>query len=398
MTPQKSPTSAPRQSSGVWSYLTGEKGRNRVRVYERPPFGIWIDYRTEDGGRVRHSLKHNDRDQAKRDADEVAAQFSKLDTRPRAALTLFDIVKLYQQEVTPHKKSDSARGHDRRTLSLFLEAFGDRRPETLNVRDWNAYIRRRQSGELAPPGNGGKAVRSRVIEQDLKLLLAVLNWAERARSDGSGYLLDRNPLRGLKVPKEENPQRPMFNQEQLAAVLEAAAKHSPLAERFVMLAWYTGHRSGAIRQLRWSDVDVDAGVVTWRADTDKIGYAHQNPMHTDLQNFLQRDRARVSAIAELTGGQLRGDAWLFPNEHEPTEPISREFGVKVLWPALRTAAGIPAGRRFGWHSFRRAFAHSLRDVPLRELKDLGGWKNERTVVAVYLQPDEGAQRKALERI
>ena len=39
-------------------------------------------------------------------------------------------------------------------------------------------------------------------------------------------------------------------------------------------------------------------------------------------------------------------------------------------------------------------ANALRDVPLRELTDLGGWKNRRTVVAVYLRPDENAQRRA----
>jgi hypothetical protein len=44
------------------------------------------------------------------------------------------------------------------------------------------------------------------------------------------------------------------------------------------------------------------------------------------------------------------------------------------------------------------FANALRDVPLRELKDLGGWKSERTVVAVYLRPDEQAQRTALGKL
>jgi integrase len=77
---------------------------------------------------------------------------------------------------------------------------------------------------------------------------------------------------------------------------------------------------------------------------------------------------------------------------------SREYFVKKLWTELRDAAGIPSGKRYGWHSFRRAFANALRDVPLRELKDLGGWKSERTVVAVYLRPDEQAQRTALARL
>jgi len=37
-------------------------------------------------------------------------------------------------------------------------------------------------------------------------------------------------------------------------------------------------------------------------------------------------------------------------------------------------------------------------VPLRELKDLGGWKSEKTLITVYLQPDEQAQRIALGKL
>ncbi|HCU11845.1 MAG TPA: hypothetical protein DGB72_06955 [Gemmatimonadetes bacterium] len=49
--------------------------------------------------------------------------------------------------------------------------------------------------------------------------------------------------------------------------------------------------------------------------------------------------------------------------------------VQKLWRTLLTAASIPRGERYSWHSFRRAFANALRDVPPRELKDLGGWKS-----------------------
>lgn len=35
---------------------------------------------------------------------------------------------------------------------------------------------------------------------------------------------------------------------------------------------------------------------------------------------------------------------------------------------------------------------------LRELKDLGGWKTEQTVIGTYLQPDQDARRSALERL
>jgi hypothetical protein len=37
----------------------------------------------------------------------------------------------------------------------------------------------------------------------------------------------------------------------------------------------------------------------------------------------------------------------------------------------------------------------MRHASLRDLKDLGGWKTEQTVVSVYQQPSESAQREAL---
>jgi integrase len=393
---KKPPDTASRR---VWSYKAGEKGRNRVRVFAWPAQGegLWVDYKN-GGRRAIKPLGHSDKDRAKREADEIAGRWGQHTTMARpAVLTLRTLFDMYESEVTP-QKGKSGRSHDRRALPLLLKAFGaERRPETLNVRDWQGFIRRRQSGELAPQlrrrkkngKNVPKPVRARVIEQNLKLLLAVLNWAERAQHhDGSGYLLERNPLRGLKIPKEESPRQPMFSADQSVALRRAAAEHSPLAERFVMMAWYTGHRQSSIRQLRWSDLDLEGGAIRWRAETDKIGYAHRNPMHPDLLAFLKHDRMRAKAI---------GEAYVFPALRDSSKPLPRDT-VQKLWRTVATAASIPRGEGYGWHSFRRAFANALRDVPLRELKDLGGWKSAHTIVKVYLQPDEQAQRTALSKL
>ena len=152
------------------------------------------------------------------------------------------------------------------------------------------------------------------------------------------------------------------------------------------MAWYTGHRSNSIRQLRWSDIDLEGGTIRWRAAADKIGYGHRNPMHPDLLAFLKQDRARARAI---------GEAFVFPAMRDSSEPPPGDT-VQKLWRKVAKAATIPRGERYGWHSFRRA--NALRDVPLRELKDLGGWKWAATIVKVYLQPDEQAQRTALGRL
>ena len=237
-----------RPAASGWSYIAGEKGRNRVRVFERDGRpGVWMDYRDENGKRIRQPLGHSDRAKAKLAADDVAAKFGRHERAPVAAITLRSCLTTYEREVTP-QKSRTAQAHDRRTFPLFLRAFGaGRRLSSLNRRDWDSYIQRRRRGELAVGGREGRAVRTRVLEQDCNLLNAVLNWAVRAGDGTGGYLLERNPLAGLAVPREESPRRPILTREQYQAVRKAAESMSPRLLLFVTLAWYTGHRSKSIR-------------------------------------------------------------------------------------------------------------------------------------------------------
>ena len=54
-------------------------------------------------------------------------------------------------------------------------------------------------------GPSGRQVSDSVVERDLKFLLAVLNWAAKSRDEQGRLLLETNPLRGLKLPEEKNP-------------------------------------------------------------------------------------------------------------------------------------------------------------------------------------------------
>ena len=57
-------------------------------------------------------------------------------------------------------------------------------------------------------------------------------------------------------------------------------------------------------------------------------------------------------------------------------------------------AGLPPEKGRGWHAFRRNFASELRYASLRDLCDLGGWKDPTTVVKCYQRPSEDAMRAA----
>ena len=216
--------------------------------------------------------------------------------------------------------------------------------------------------------------------------MAVLNWATRASDDRGGFLLDKNPLKGLKMPKNESPARARLTEPEYRLVRVAAAGVGSWAELFVVLAHDTGHRAKSIRQLKWSDVDLSGKRIHWRAATDKIGNDHWTPATDEVVALLSREQKSRREI---------GDAYIFPARRgDRSQPMSGD-AVFNVWKRLAVAAGLPKGERYGWHSLRRKFASDLRGTNLKDLKDLGGWKSIHTLLTCYVDVDEDSQRKAL---
>src|SRR5688500_8959765 len=90
----------------VWSFVTGEKGRNRVRAFEDVSRGaIFLEFydRAPTGERVKQrvSVKHIDREKAKAQAEELAAKLRAAGFRRHAEPTLAELFDIYVREVTP---------------------------------------------------------------------------------------------------------------------------------------------------------------------------------------------------------------------------------------------------------------------------------------------------------
>ena len=77
-------------------------------------------------------------------------------------------------------------------------------------------------------------------------------------------------------------------------------------ELALILANETGHLLGALRHLRWSDVDLDAGRIRWRAEHDKIGFEHATPISPVLSDALSAPIRRAKFRAG--GGFFAGSA------------------------------------------------------------------------------------------
>ena len=370
------------------SYGAGEWGRNRVRVFPDPKTGIFqIEWR-ENGRRRSRSLGHRDWVRAKKQADEFAAGFvgpnlsGKAEAEPEP-LKLGELFDIYGEEVTP-TKGWKARGYDRTAIRMFLRFFGrNRDPATLSQRDWDRFIRERRAGRIGP---SGKPVSDRMVEYDLKFLIAVLNWAVRSRDDRGRLLLDRNPLKGLRKPTEKNPTRVVLAEEEYRALLEVSGQLDWRFRVALVLAHETGHRIGAICQLRWTDISFEGGTILWRAEHDKSGHEHVTPVTAEALEVLEE------AWRNNPGP---GEAPVMPAPKSPSKCMGSAL-AQGWWVRAERLAGLERKPGRGWHSLRRKFASDLMDQPLKVLCELGGWKTAKTVLQCYQKADEGQLRKALE--
>ena len=370
------------------SYGAGEWGRNRVRVFPDAKTGLYqIEWR-ENGRRLTRSLGHREWVRAKRQADEFAAGFvgpeigGEAEAKPEP-LTLEKLFDIYGEEVTPTKGAHS-RGHDRAAMHMFLRLFGrNRDPATLSRRDWDRFIRARRAGRA---GRSGKPVSDRTVEYDLKFLIAVLNWAAKSRDERGRLLLDSNPLRGLRTPTEKNPNRVVLAEEEYRALLKVSRKVDWRFHVALVLAHETGHRIGAIRNLRWPDIDFEGETILWRAEHDKSDYEHITPVTAEALNALKE---------VWSGNPVAGQAPVLPAPRNPLAGVGAAR-LHAWWQKAQILAALEPKPGRGWHSLRRKFASDLMDQPLKVLCQLGGWKTAKTVLRCYQRADEGQLRKALE--
>lgn len=385
-----------RSRASTWSYKTGEWGCNRIRLAEDLGRGgrLFVEFREDDGRKVRQYLAHRDRERAKAEADAMAVAFRTEATPrsvPRTLQALFDI---YLTEVTP-TKTPGTQQHDRATAQLFLRVFGaDRKPLTLSLRDWQSFVTRRRSGRLAPKGPKGvprlRSVGDRAIAYDLKFLMAVFNWATLAGDGEGGVLLEKNPCTGFPVPAEANPRRPRMSETRYRKMLAVAPEVSSDFHLALVLAHETGHRLSSIRRLWWSDIWWDEMLIQWRAEADKEENHHFTPLTQAAFEALQHAKNQALTL---------GNTWIFV-ERRPyaglsaSRPRRRERFIN-WWLRAEELAKLPRVAGMGWHSLRRKFATELKHIPLTDLCELGGWKTAETVLTCYQQADPHTMRRAL---
>ena len=354
----------------TWSYNAGERGINWCRAYEKHKGSNlmleWFEDAVDEDGnlvrdpetgtvtkvRRRESVGHRDRNKAEQAArDKAKALLSESSTA--RVTSLRQLLDRYLKEVTPTKK-ESKQLRDPRAVRVFLAYLQDRadagekergperHPSTLDRHDWHGFIAARRAGKIT---GWTRQCRNGMIRDDLKFLVAILNWAS-ASDETEPHFLQLNPWRSerrraqrMKLPEEKDPRRPGISDEQHHALMRAFPNW-----RFVLVAVLcreTLHRANSVRLLRKEDIDRKRRRITWPGQYDKAGRRLVTPLTPEVEEAL--DSIPTPTVLS---------PWLIPSERDPGKPVSRDV-LNIWMQKAKKVAGIEE-ERVGFHAYKRA--------------------------------------------
>ena len=391
-------------SSKKWKYAVGEKG-GTVTVYEREPGGLLYarafdaSLRSGKGGYRCVSLGHRDKDRAKAYALEQAAGLQRgRDNFRVGRVTLAVLFSLYRTHRTP-RKTPGVQRSDERQIEMWTRFLGaGKDPNTIALREWEAFTDARRSGAINPrgrhvPEGERKPIRARPVEIDLKWLKAALNWGMKWRNNEGRYLLNENAVRGYEIPTERNPRRPVVSEDRYKATRgisdqvtmefrwtgKRLGQRSYLSEILDIING-TGRRISAVCALTYEDLhltDGPYGSIRWPADTDKMGHESTVPVSPPV-------RAAIDRILRERPGI--GRAPLFPSPGDPTQPMTRHLADKWLRKAEKLAGLEPQVGSL-WHAYRRKWGSERKHLPDVDVAAAGGWKDTVSLKRAYQQAD-----------
>lgn len=359
-----------------------------MRLYEARPGGPIMRSVFIDGKEDRKSLRHRDKEKAVRQGYELLnALLANKKALDDQSLTLGMLADLYLQGPGHLSKKERTQKEEASMLRRVVAFLGPtRNVVSLSESDVRRYTMARAQGHGSlTSAEPGRSVRNRTIAADLEMLRRALNWGMRERLSNGQRLLQENPLVGVKLPREQNPRRPVMKHDVFLRLLAVADAVHPLLRLGMIVAEGTGRRISAWRNLRWDDVDFQSSTLHWRAETDKEGYEQVVPMGEAVKDAL--------AVARKAQGAI-GNTPVFPAPKDSSKPCSRHLFDSWLRKAFEFE-GITPEPHGMWHPLRRKWATERKGYPVKDVAFAGGWRTERTMLSSYQQVDAETVRQVV---
>lgn len=227
----------------------------------------------------------------------------------------------------------------RRASTHILMFFGDMVIANIRPEDVERYIKLRRAGR--PGGGIGKGANASTVRRELSCLSAAINHAVRAKRLSPGDV----PLIGR--PPESPPRDRWLTVPECQRLLEAArsfdtAKKLSRIHRFIAIALATASRKTAILELKWSQVDLERGIIqfnpTGRSQTKKR--RPPVPISFDLLPLLHVAKHEATTPYVLDAPHpIRWELELATRKAKLKDVTAHTF--RHTWATLSAQAGVP---------------------------------------------------------
>ena len=288
-------------------------------------------------------------------------------------MTLREILERYSILQNLSDRTITLYGH---TLDRFAEHLGHE--PTLNDID-DLVVAGFLRWRAATPRKRGKPSAASVAK-DKSQLTALANWAAKKRLKRS----DGEPVEFLSLPRTRKirhaPQA--YTAAEVSNLIRVAMARCGVIDgkpagwwwgTILYAAWCSGERIGALLELRWRDVDLDARTLLFRAETRKGRSA-------DIQRAITPDLAAMLAARQ---GKPNDLVWRWDREYHS------------LWPSLKLLCKRAGVRGTGFHRMRKASA-SYVALGGGDATEHLGHANPEMTRAHYLDPRITSPKTALD--
>lgn len=208
--------------------------------------------------------------------------------------------------------------------------------------------------------------------------------------------LTKNPMKRVAAPKGDSEARKPLEKRHIKALLAHAAD-KPFLGRMIRLALATGMRRGEMCALKWSDIDLETGIIHVSRTVVRVGSAEyeKKPKTAKSIRSIRMTKSlwdELKAIAGAPGKHVLQTVY----GDRPT----LAYMTSAMKDALR-AIGLDEG--YCLHSTRHAHAtHLLREKqPLKAVSERLGHANVEVTLAVYagvLTGDDQALADSMDKI
>jgi integrase len=347
-------------------------------------------------------LGHRDKELAQQEAREFSSQLLNATKNARSPqITLLELLARYEREVTAFRKPEQAR-EERRRIETWQHVAGDREARAIDFPTLDRFVRERAAGSIEVPGHKlrtpGKKQRNgkiaagpsaTTIGADIIFLNTVLNWATRVMLPNGTRLLSENPIRGYTRPKNKNPKQPVVTYDRFLKVRKCADSVDPqrLFGYFLDLVESLGWRVSAICGLWASDIDrrtdenAPSGRLRKRGELDKEGVEMWVPLSPAARSALDGILSVNPTIHDLP---------IFPapktRRGDRPGPWTR-FHARNLLRRAEKRAGVDAIDGGDFHPYRRKWSTERKHLPARDVAEVGGWKDLRSLERSYQKAD-----------